>query len=277
MISVVILTKNEAENLPRCLDSVKFSDDVLVLDSGSTDDTCAIAQTRGARVMTRPFDSFGRQRNYAMEAGGLRHDWVLHLDADEVVTPELKSELQRIATVGATLPAFRIPARMILMDTWLRHAGMYPAYQVRFGRRELLRFVDHGHGQREALPPELVGTIDAPFDHYNFSKGLEDWYARHRRYAAAEAEQAMAERIEPLRPAKLLSFDRTERRRALKRLGNRLPFRPQLRFAYTYFLCGGFLDGRAGLRYSGMLATYQGYIDARMRELIQQRGNGKAT
>jgi glycosyltransferase involved in cell wall biosynthesis len=276
MISVVILTKNEAENLPRCLDSVSFSDDVLVLDSGSTDDTCAIAQARGARVMTRPFDSFGRQRNYAMEAGGLRHDWVLHLDADEVVTPELKSELQRIAAAGSNLPAFQIPARMILMDTWLRHAGMYPSYQVRFGRRDLLRFVDHGHGQREALPPDQVGTIEAPFDHYNFSKGLEDWYARHRRYAAAEAEQAIAERNQPLKPVQVLSLDRTERRRALKRLGNRLPFRPQLRFAYTYFLRGGFLDGRAGLRYSSMLATYQGYIDARMRELIQQRRKGKS-
>jgi len=275
MISVVILTKNEAANLPRCLDSVSFSDDVLVLDSGSTDETCAIAQARGARVMTRPFDSFGRQRNYAMESGQLRHDWVLHLDADEVVTPELQAELRRIATTATTLPVFRIPSRMILMGRWLRHAGMYPAYQVRFGRRDALRFIDHGHGQREALPPEQVGTIDAPFDHYNFSKGVDDWYARHRRYASAEAEQALAERREPLRPAQLLSANGTERRRALKRLGNRLPFRPQLRFAYTYLLRGGFLDGIAGLRYASMLATYQGYIDARMRELLDAQRGGK--
>jgi glycosyltransferase involved in cell wall biosynthesis len=274
MISVVVLTKNEAVNLPRCLDSVGFSDDVLVLDSGSTDETCAIAQARGARVMTRPFDSFGRQRNFAMEAGQLRHDWVLHLDADEVVTPELQAELCGIVTNGAALPAFRIPSRMILMGRWLRHAGMYPAYQVRFGRREALRFVDHGHGQREALPPEQVGTIDAPFDHYNFSKGLEDWYARHRRYAAEEARQALAERIEPLHPMQLFADDPTLRRRALKRLGNRLPFRPQLRFAYTYLLRGGFLDGCAGLRYAGMLATYQGYIDGCMRALLRERRNG---
>jgi len=276
MISVVILTKNEAANLPRCLDSVAFSDDVLVLDSGSTDQTCAIAQARGARVMTRPFDSFGRQRNHAMEAGQLRHEWVLHVDADEVVTPELQAELRKIAAGAAGLPAFRIPSRMILMGTWLRHAGMYPAYQVRFGRRDVLRFVDHGHGQREALPPEQVGTIDAPFDHYNFSKGLEDWYARHRRYAAEEAQQALAERMQPVQAGQLFSSDPTTRRRALKRLGNRLPFRPQLRFAYAYFLRGGFLDGMAGLRYAGMLATYQGYIDARMRELLHERSSGRA-
>jgi glycosyltransferase involved in cell wall biosynthesis len=275
MISVVILTKNEAANLPPCLASVFFSDDVLVLDSGSTDETCTIARSRGARVMTRPFDSFGRQRNYAMEAGQLRYDWVLHVDADEVVTPELRAELQRIVASGTTFPAFRIPSRMILMGRWLRHAGMYPAYQVRFGRRDVLRFIDHGHGQREALPPEQIGTIEAPFDHYNFSKGLDDWYARHRRYAAAEAAQALAERIEPLRPAQLLSPDPTVRRRALKRLGNRAPFRPQLRFAYTYFLRGGFLDGLAGLRYAGMLATYQRYIDESMRELLQQQRSGR--
>src|SRR5690348_15599216 len=144
MISVVILTMNEAANLPRCMDGVSFSDDVLVLDSGSSDDTCAIAQARGARVMSRPFDSFALQRNFAMDSGGLRHDWVLHVDADEVVRPELRDELLRIVTANAQLPAFRIPSRTILMDRWLRHAGMYPAYQVRFGRRDRLRFIDHG-------------------------------------------------------------------------------------------------------------------------------------
>jgi glycosyltransferase involved in cell wall biosynthesis len=276
MISVVILTKNEADNLPRCLDSLGFSDDVLVLDSGSTDDTCAIAQARGARVLKRPFDSFGRQRNFAMDQGDLRHEWVLHVDADEVVTPALREELQRIARDGAASPAFRIPSRMILMGRWLRHAGMYPAYQVRFGRREALRFIDHGHGQREDLPPDQVGTIDAPFDHYNFSKGLEDWYARHRRYAAAEAQQALSERVQPLALSELFARDPTKRRRALKRLSNRLPLRPSLRFLYTYVLRGGFLDGAAGLRYAGMLATYQRYIDQCLRELLRARGREHA-
>jgi glycosyltransferase involved in cell wall biosynthesis len=268
MISVVVLTMNEAGNLPRCLDSVRFSDDVLVLDSGSTDDTCAIATSLGARVMTRAFDSFGRQRNHAMEQGGLRHDWVLHLDADEVVTPELQRELLEIARRGGSaLPAWRIPSKLIFMGRWLRRSGMYPAYQVRYGRRELLRFVDHGHGQREALPPEQVGTVRAPMDHYNFSKGINDWFARHLRYAEAEARQALSERQQPLHAGGLFARDRTTRRRALKRLGNRLPCRPALRFLYAWLLRGGFLDGLAGYRYARMLATYQQFIDLNLAEL----------
>jgi glycosyltransferase involved in cell wall biosynthesis len=271
VISVVVLTFNEAGNLPRCLGSVGFSDDVLVLDSGSTDATCAIARELGARVLARPFDSFGRQRNHAMEQGALRHEWVLHLDADEVVPPGLRDELLRIAgTPGDGPDAYRIPSKLILMDRWLRHAGMYPAYQVRFGRREALRFVDHGHGQREDLPPERVGTITQPLDHHNFSKGLDDWYARHRRYAAAEAAQALSERTEPLLAGELIATDHTSRRRALKRLANRLPFRPWLRFTYSYFVRRGFLDGKAGYRYACMLADYQRFIDDEIRRLRNQ-------
>lgn len=274
MISVVVLTFNEAVNLRRCLESARFSDDVLVLDSGSTDETCAIALAHGARVLTHAFDSFGRQRNYAMEHGDLRHEWVLHLDADELVPPELRDALLAISNAETSaFPAYRIPSKLMLMGRWLRHSGMYPAYQVRYGRREALRFIDHGHGQREALPPELIGTIDAAFEHYNFSKGLDDWYARHRRYALEEARQAMAEEGETLALGQLFASDATLRRRALKRFSHRLPYRPLLRFGYSYLLRRGFLDGRAGYRYARMLATYQGYIDAEMGRLRSLGGD----
>lgn len=267
MISVVILTMNEAANLPRCLDSIRWCDDILVLDSGSSDATVDIAKAAGARVMQRSFDSFAGQRNHAMEQGGLRHPWVLHLDADEVVRPELEHELRTIAlSTEAAFPVYRIPARIIFRGRWLRHAGMYPAYQVRFGRREALRFVDHGHGQREVQPPEQVGTISAAFDHYNFSRGVNDWFARHLRYAKDEAHQARVERQAPLGIGDLLASDPTQRRRALKRIAGRLPFRPQLRFAYSYLLRGGFLDGRAGLQYARMLAIYQQFIDMNLAE-----------
>lgn len=268
MISVVILTLNEADNLPRCLESIRWCDDILVVDSGSTDDTTAIARAAGARVLTRAFDTFANQRNHAMEQGALRHPWVLHLDADEVVTPALRDELQAVAAASDTrYPVYRVPSKLIFMGQWLRYSGMYPAYQVRFGRREQLRFVDHGHGQRESLPPDQVGTVSAPFEHYNFSKGVNDWFARHLRYARAEATQALAERQQPLPMGDLFGHDPTTRRRALKQMANRLPFRPTLRFLYSYIVRRGFLDGRAGWQYARMLTSYQRFIDMNMAEL----------
>ncbi len=272
MISVVILTLNEAVNLPRCLDSVAFSDDVLIVDSGSTDGTVAIAQSRGARIMQRSFDSFAQQRNHAMEHGALRHRHVLHLDADEVVTDALRAELIALATATTTThPVYRVPSRIIFMGRWLKHAGMYPAYQVRFGRADALRFVDHGHGQREVQPAHEVGTLMAPLDHYNFSKGVHDWFGRHLRYAEAEATLILTERAQPLRLTELFSRDPTLRRRALKRFAARLPFRPTLRFLYSYVLRGGFLDGHAGYTYARMLSVYQQFIDLRLQELRQPR------
>ena len=122
-------------------------------------------------------------------------------------------------------------------------------------------------GQRESLPPDQVGTVSAPFEHYNFSKGINDWFARHLRYARAEAMQALAERRQPLPMGDLFGRDPTTRRRALKQMANRLPFRPTLRFLYAYIVRRGFLDGRAGWQYARMLTSYQRFIDINMAEL----------
>lgn len=272
MISVVILTFNEAQNLPRALASVHWCDDVLVVDSGSTDQTVAIAEAAGARVLVRPFDSFARQRNHAMDAGGFRHPWVLHLDADEAVTPDLHRELSGIAANPvAAFPVYRVPSRLIFMGAWLRRSGMYPAYQVRFGKAGVLRFVDYGHGQREVQPPELVGTLQAPLDHHNFSKGSNDWFARHLRYARAEALQSLDERGTTVGWRELASGDSTRRRRALKRLAYRMPLRPLLRFLYVYVARLGFLDGAPGFHYAVMMAIYQYFIGLNERELLRGR------
>ena len=267
MISVVVLTMNEASNLPRCLTSVAWSDDVLVLDSGSTDGTQDVARQMGARLLERPFDDFAGQRNYAMTDGALKHSWVLHLDADEVVTPELRDELHQIAaSPGSGQDVWRVPSRLMFMGRWLRHAGMYPTYQVRFGHREALRFVQYGHGQREVQAPDAVATLSAPLDHYNFSKGIADWFQRHLRYAQAEAAEAARERAQPVRYSDLWDRNAAQRRRALKRLSYRLPFRPMLRFCFVYLLHMGFLDGLPGFHYARMLSTYQLLIDTLMYE-----------
>ncbi len=268
MISVVILTLNESANLQRCLDSVTWSDDVVVVDSGSTDATVDIARAAGARILIRSFDTFAGQRNHAMEAGELRHPWTLHLDADEVVGSGLRDEMHAIAgDTQAAFPVYRVPSRLMFMGRWLRHAGMYPAYQVRFGRTNALRFVDYGHGQREVQGPELVGTCSEALDHYNFSKGINDWFARHLRYARREAQQSVEEAGHAVALRHLWGADPTMRRRTAKQLAYRMPLRPLLRFLYIYVLKRGFLDGTAGLHYATMIAVYQYFIDLNEREL----------
>src|SRR5688500_3265332 len=134
MISILILTFNEERNLPRCLEGVRWSDDILVVDSFSTDRTVEIAKDAGARVFQRKFDDFAGQRNFGLREGGLKHQWILHLDADELVTDALRDEV--LAVTGNTdKDAFHVPSKMMLQGRWLKYAGLYPSYQVRLGRR----------------------------------------------------------------------------------------------------------------------------------------------
>ena len=273
MISVLILTLNEEVNIADCLDAVAWADDVLVLDSGSEDRTVEIAKDKGARVMHRPFDSFASQRNYGLQEGGLAHDWVLHLDADERVTPALREELRKKAR-HAAMRAYRVPSKLIFQDTWLKYSGMYPTYQVRFGTREALTFKQVGHGQRSAFPPDRVGTIDEPLLHYAFSKGIADWVERHNRYSTDEAEHALQTSTQSVEWEALVGGDAQERRRALKDLSYRLPFRPLLRFLYVYLGRVGFLDGRPGFDYAMLLAFYEYMIGLKRRERKRASGPG---
>jgi len=267
-ISVLLLTLNEEANLPACLAAVDWCDDVVVLDSFSTDATVSVAERLGARVFQRKFDHFAGQRNHALDQITFKHDWVLHLDADEVVTSALYAEMLRVTGEGR-FDAFRIPSKTMLFGRWLRYSGMYPSYQVRLGHRERLRFKQVGHGQREDLPAERVGTLIEPYLHYSFSKGLTEWFEKHNRYATDEAREtakAIAEGhgIDWLG---LLAGERTRRRRALKGLSFRLPFRPTLRFLYMYLLRRGFLDGRAGFAYCRLLSVYESLIVLKLHEL----------
>jgi len=274
MISVLILTLNEEVNIADCLDSVAWADDVLVLDSGSTDRTVEIAHDRGARVMHREFDDFASQRNYGLQEGNLQYDWVLHLDADERVPPALREELH--ATVGReNKQAYRVPSKLMFQGRWLKHAGMYPTYQIRFGRREALTFTQVGHGQRGALPGGQVGTLDEPLLHYTFSKGIADWVRRHNRYSSDEAEHARETRLRSVDWTALVSGGTQARRRALKDLSYALPFRPLLRFLYVYVGRLGFLDGRPGFDYATLLAFYEYLIGLKRRERERRDGRDR--
>jgi glycosyltransferase involved in cell wall biosynthesis len=272
MISVVILTHNEETNIGRCLDSVSWSDDILIVDSFSEDRTVEISKRHGAYIIQRAFEDFSSQRNFASEKGNLKYEWVLHLDADEVVTPELRAELE-----GAVLgdkDAYRISSKLIFCGKFLRHAGLFPWYQVRFGRKQALRFKQVGHGQRETLGPARIGTLKSSLLHFNFSKGLSDWVERHNRYSTAEAQQNVYGYVDNDVPIlDLLSSETDRRRRAAKKIFRRLPCRATVRFIYMYLFRGGILDGKVGFTYCRLLAWYEWLIVQKEREIRTRARN----
>lgn len=267
-ISILIPTFNEEKNLPTCLAAIAWCDDIVVIDSFSTDGTVEIAEKFGVRVYQRQFDNFAGQRNFALTNFEFRHEWVFHLDADEIITDELKSEMER-EIENAKVDAFRVPSKMIMLGKWLRFSGMYPAYQVRLGRVGVLRFKQVGHGQREDMNAGRIGTLRNPYLHYSFSKGFEGWFTKHNLYSTQEAvEGLMILGKKSIDWGGLFSIDApTRRRRVLKDISVRLPFRPLLRFLYIYILRCGFLDGKAGLTYCLLMIIYEYMITLKMKEL----------
>ncbi|CAG1010754.1 Maltose O-acetyltransferase [Phycisphaerales bacterium] len=272
-VSVIVLTLNEEINLAECLESCGWSDDVHVLDSGSADSTEAIAKAAGVGWHVNPFESFGAQRNWAIDHIPLRHEWVFHLDADERFTPELVRALAGMLEESPAHAGFYVPNQMILMGSWIRRASGYPTYQMRFFHKARMRFADHGHGQRESTAGTL-GTLDAPYLHHNFSKGLDDWFERHNRYSTLEARQIVSEDARPAGVGELFASDRVTRRRALKRVAGRLPLRPMLRWLHTMFAMGAVLEGRPGLTYARLLAAYERMIDLKVEMLRRAPAGG---
>jgi acetyltransferase-like isoleucine patch superfamily enzyme len=239
---------------------------VHVLDSGSTDRTRDIARELGAGVWEHPFESFGAQRNWAIENIPVRHDWIFHLDADERFTPELVREMARVIEARPDEAGFHVPSKLMFMGRWLKRAGGYPTYQMRLFHKTRMRFRDWGHGQREQTEG-LVGKLAQPYVHYAFSKGLYDWLDKHNRYSSLEALQVIASRHERPTLRRMLARDPVERRRAWKLVGYRLPFRPFMRWFVTLVLTGGLLEGRPARTYASLLATYERMTTLKVRLL----------
>jgi len=271
-VSIFIQTLNEEANLPGLLDTVSWSDDIVVLDSLSTDRTEEIARARNCRWYARKFDGRGRHQNWAMENIQFKHRWVFYLDADERMTPELRTEIETIAAnASETRVAYYCGRRNFFMGRWLKHA-MPPGYIMRFFQPPFIRF------ERDANPIPTIrgecGYLKEQFIHFNFSKGLHEWFERHNRYSTFEAgETVKALRDRPLQWRKMFSSDAMTRRYELKNLSFRLPARPVWKFLYMYFARLGMLDGAAGLSYCFMQALYEYQISLKVRELRRiQRG-----
>ena len=244
-----------------------------MLDSGSRDRTREIALSSGARVLVRPFDDYASQRNFGLSQIEYRNPWVLMLDADERVPPELRTEIElRVAGAGPQVGLFRVRRRDFLYDTWIRGSGGYPTWfprLARVGRVRVERSVNeeyHTDGTVEAL--------DRHLHHYPFSKGLDRWIGRHNLYSTMEAN-LMADRArEPLGAVlrRLVTADPVRRRKAVKTLVYRVPGRPLLVFFALYIVRRGFMEGRAGFTFAMLRAWYEFLIDCKRREVV--RGGG---
>lgn len=267
-VSVVILTLDEEINIEAAIASCSWCDDIHVLDSASSDRTAELAKAAGASVHINRFESFGKQRNWAIDHIPLKHDWVFHLDADERFTPELVREIDEVLRTNPAHAGYYVANQMILHGTWIKRSSGYPAYQMRLFHKGRMRFSDHGHGQREATAGTL-GTLRSPYVHYNFSKGLDDWKRRHEKYSEQEARQIVdaEQRGEKPSLSAVLSSDAIARRRALKAIAARLPMRAPLRWLHTVLLKGAILDGAAGIRYANLLYWYEQRIAQKARAM----------
>ncbi|MFC7338117.1 glycosyltransferase family 2 protein [Haloferula chungangensis] len=264
MFSILILTKDEEINLPACLESVGWCDDVVVLDSLSEDRTQELAEKSGARVYERPFDDFGSQRNHALDQIKFRHPWVFHLDADERFNEELRRECERVIREDQH-SAFFVPNKIIFLGRWIRHSTQYPYPQVRLLKVGEVRFAKAGHGQREDQVKRSLGHIDVAYDHYNFSKGISDWVQKHNRYSDEEAKHFNEQAEQSIQWPDLLKGGMA-RKRAMKQVHARVPFRWVFKFIYLYFVRLGILDGYPGFVYCVLQSFYDFLITVKIQE-----------
>lgn len=268
VISVLILTKNEEHDLPGCLNSVSWCDDVHVLDSLSTDDTPAIAERFGAKVTSRAFDGYASQRNAGLRLP-FKHPWVLVVDADERIPPALHQELAAfVESADTAVVAARMRRRDIWWGVWLRRSQISPLY-VRLVRPQCVRY------EREVnevlVVDGQIADLRESFDHYPFSKGIDHWLAKHNSYSRMEADLILSRST--ARPSWRVAFlgaDFNERRVHQKAIFYSLPARPLIKLLYMLIWRRGVLDGVAGIRYAILQAIYEYMIVLKVKEREQQ-------
>lgn len=272
MISVLILTKDEEQDLPKCLKSVSWCDDVHVFDSFSTDRTVNIAKAAGATVTQRKFDSYAAQRNAALQNLPYKYPWLFILDADEQIPdqllPLLKDHIQKATD---TTDGFRLRRRDHIGKKWLKYSQMTPYYVrlVRLGKAHYHREIN------EVL--EVDGTleeIDGYFNHYPFSKGFRHWLNKHNQYSSMEAKRWVEEHKGNFKfsiKKALINRDFSEQRYHQKGLFYKLPGRPLIKWLYMVFWRLSFLDGQAGLTNATLQAIYEYFIVLKTKELLREQ------
>jgi len=269
-VSVLILTKNEEQDLPGCLESATWSDDIHVYDSMSTDNTVAIAEKFGAKVTQRSFDNWASHQNWGLRNIPFKYPWVFYIDADERMTPELVRSVHEAVSQKHDHVAFRVQRRDFFQGTWLKHVQTSP-YYLRLFRPEKMRY--ERLVNPVSIPDGTVGQVSGFLDHFPFSKGIGHWIERHNSYSRFEAQQIVDNRKNGETFSLLKAFsasDFHERRYHQKELFYRMPFRPLIKFLLLYVGKRGFLDGKAGFTYAVLQAIYEYFIVLKVRELEAQ-------
>ena len=283
-ISVIVPVKNEAANLRRCLPALAWADEVFIVDSQSDDNTIEVAARYGATVVQFYFNGiYPKKKNWALENLPLRNDWVLIVDADEIVGPDLAEEIsRRIATDDGD--GYYLNSDYFFLGRRIRHCGYSECWNLRLFRHKLGRYEqmpDHTGGRtgdNEAHEHvELVGPVKRlryRLEHHAYPT-IATWVEKHNRYAVWEAAMFHRFLTQPI-PTGIGYGKRVKR--WLKRLYLRLPMRPLWRFLYSYIIRLGFLDGKPGFVFCSLLAFYDFLAWANVYEQqLASTGNVKKT
>ena len=251
LLSVVILTKNEEKRLSGCLDSVKWADEIVVVDDESTDRTVEIARRYTNKVLIKRMDIEGRHRNWAYAQA--KNIWVLSLDADEIVTPELKEEIERILKNNPKENGFTIPRRNFIGDYWVKYGGWYPSPQLKLFKKDKFRYEEVTVHPR-AFMDEPCGHLKSDIIHYSY-RNLEDFLNKLNNQTTREARKW---------------FDQNKP----MTLG-RFIYRSIDRFIRTFIGRRGYKDGFIGFVVAFNAALYQFISYLKYREIILKRGSRK--
>jgi glycosyltransferase involved in cell wall biosynthesis len=275
-LSVIVLTFNEEANLPACVASLRGLDcELFVVDSGSTDRTTQLARGAGARVFSHRFDTYAAQRNWAQTNLPIASEWVLHLDADERLTPELVDEINRVLSGRPTVAGYVLRKRTLFMGRWIKHGGHYPAYHLRLFRKELGHCEERLYDQHFLVRGD-VATLEGDYIDV-LTADITTWTVRHARWAELEARETLTDRSNAAQVRSAFWGSPIERRRWLRqKLFYRLPLfvRPFAYWFYRYFLRLGFLDGPEGLIFHFLQGCwYRFLVDAKLFEAAQRGAN----
>jgi len=272
MFSILVLTLNEEDNLLDCLASVSWCDDIVILDSLSTDRTEEIAKDAGVRFVEREFDNYAKQRNFGLNKIDYKYPWLLMLDADETVTEQLKNEMLLEVANDRSVSLFRMRRKDYFMGRWIKYSSGYPTW---FGR--LIR-IGKVHVEREIneefVTDGVIVELQEHLIHHPFNKGFHAWFEKHNRYSSMEAKFMIKGDLARPVILDLFSKDPVARRKSIKAIVYRLPGRPFLLFIGLYIIKGGFLDGKQGFVFSLLRSFYEFMISCKIEEL-QRRSDQK--